>query len=186
MRSRRRSAARRLIVFDVLLDAARPARHGARMPTWTDFETAAPELAAAVRERLDAHTHKTIATLRRDGGPRISGTETTFRDGELWIGSMWQALKAKDLQRDPRYALHSGSDEPDDWKGDAKLAGVVEEITDEARVKELNGEAAANGPSHLFRLDVDEVSLVRLNDTRDGIVIDVWTADGGTRRVARK
>jgi len=156
------------------------------MTAWTDFEAAAPELAAAVRERLDAHTHKTIATIRRDGSPRISGTETTFRDGELWIGSMWEARKALDLQRDPRFALHSGSDEPSDWKGDAKLAGVVEEITEPDRVRELNGEAAANGPSHLFRLDVDEVSLVRLNDTRDGIVIDLWTPERGTRRIARK
>jgi hypothetical protein len=156
------------------------------MATWTDFEAAAPELAAAVRARLDAHTHKTLATIRRDGSPRISGTETSFRDGELWIGSMWQARKAKDLQRDPRFALHSGSDEPDDWQGDAKLAGVAEEVGDEARVRELNGEAGANGPSHAFRLDLDEVSLVRLNDTRDGIVIDVWTQAGGTRRIERK
>jgi hypothetical protein len=155
------------------------------MPTWTDFETAAPELAAVVRERLDAHTHKTIATIRRDGAPRISGTETAFRDGELWIGSMWQARKAKDLQRDPRYALHSGSDEPDDWKGDAKLSGLVEEITDAARVDEINGEKAPPGPSHLFRLDLDEVSFVRLNDARDKIVIDIWTAAGGLRRVER-
>src|SRR3712207_1641082 len=134
------------------------------MPTWSDFEAAAPELAGRVRERLDAHTHKTLATVRRDGSPRISGTEAGVRDGELWIGSMWQARKARDLQRDPRFAIHSGSDDPPEWKGDAKLAGVVEEITDEARVKELNGEAAANGPSHLFRLDVREASLVSLND----------------------
>ncbi len=104
------------------------------MPSWSDFEAAAPELAARVRERLDAHVHKTLATVRRDGSPRISGTETRFADGELWIGSMWQALKALDLQRDPRFALHSGSDEPDEWGGDAKLAGVVEEITDPERI----------------------------------------------------
>jgi hypothetical protein len=155
------------------------------MPRWTDFEAAAPELAAEVRRRLDAHTHKTLATIRRDGSPRISGTETTFRDGELWIGSMWQARKAKDLQRDPRFALHSGSDEPSDWKGDAKLSGAVEEITDADRVRELNGEAGASGPSHLFRLDLDEVSVVRLNDAKNGIVIDVWTPERGTRRIER-
>ena len=42
---------------------------------------------------------------------------------------MLDALKARDLQRDPRFALHSGSDEPDDWVGDAKLAGIVEEVS---------------------------------------------------------
>ena len=155
------------------------------MATWSEFETAAPELAAVVRDRLDAHKHKTIATLRRDGSPRISGTESQFIDGELWIGSMWRARKAIDLQRDPRFALHSGSDEPDGWSGDAKLAGVAEEITDPERVRELNGEAAAGGPSHLFRLDLREVSTVGLDDARTKLVIDVWTPERGVRRIER-
>jgi Pyridoxamine 5'-phosphate oxidase len=155
------------------------------MPSWSEFEAAAPELAQAVRERLDAHTHKTLATIRSDGSPRISGTETQFRDGELWIGSMWQARKALDLQRDPRFALHSGSDEPAEWKGDAKLAGVVEEITDPERVKAMNGEAAPSGESHLFRLDLREVSTVGLNDAHNALVIEVWTPERGVRTINR-
>ena len=95
------------------------------MASWSDFEAEAPELAARVRELLDAHGHKTIATIRRDGSPRISGTETELSDGELWIGSMQDALKARDLQRDPRFALHSASEDPDVWTGDAKLAESV-------------------------------------------------------------
>jgi hypothetical protein len=166
-----------LIAFDVRLDAARATRHGTGMASWSDFAAAAPELAARVQERLEAHKHKTIATVRRDGSPRISGTETDLRDGELFIGSMWQALKARDLQRDPRFALHSGSDEPDAWQGDAKLAGVVEEMPQ----REHNGE-----PSHSFRLDLHEVSTVRLNEDRTGLVIDVWTPEGGLRTIRRK
>jgi hypothetical protein len=174
-----------LIVFDMSLDDATTGAQGGAMPSWTSFEQSAPELARQVRDRLDAHKHKTIATLRRDGSPRISGTETQFADGELWIGSMWQARKAHDLQRDPRYALHSGSDEPDAWAGDAQLAGVAEEITDPDRVREINGEAAASGPSHLFRLDLDEVSIARLSDDRKQIVISMWTPDGGVRTMSR-
>jgi Pyridoxamine 5'-phosphate oxidase len=155
------------------------------MPSWSEFEAAAPELAQRVRERLDAHTHKTLATIRRDGSPRISGTETELKDGELWIGSMWQARKAHDLQRDPRFALHSGSDEPDEWKGDAKLAGVAEEITDRERVAAINGDKAPPGPSHLFRLDLSEVSTVGLDDARTQLVIAVWTPDGGVRTIKR-
>jgi hypothetical protein len=173
-----------LIVFDIVLDAARVARHAARMPSWSHFAAEAPELAERVRERLDAHVHKTLATLRRDGGPRISGTETQLVDGELWIGSMWQARKARDLQRDPRFALHSGSDDPPEWPGDAKLAGVAEEITDPALVKKLNGEGAS-GPSHLFRLDLHEVSVVGLNEARDKLVIEVWRPGEGVRRMER-
>ena len=155
------------------------------MASWSEFEAAAPELAEKVRERLDAHVHKTLATVRRDGSPRISGTETQLRDGELWIGSMWQARKALDLQRDPRFALHSGSEDPPGWSGDAKLAGVVEEITDSERVREINGEAAASGPSHLFRLDLREVSTVGLDDERKALLIEVWTPDGGVRTMNR-
>ena len=155
------------------------------MPSWSEFEAAAPELAARVRDRLDAHTHKTIATIRRDGSPRISGTESRLADGELWIGSMWHARKALDLQRDPRFALHTGSDEPSDWKGDAKLAGVAEEITDSELVRKHNGAAAEQGPSHLLRLDLREVSTVGLNDDRSGLVIALWTPDGGVREIRR-
>jgi hypothetical protein len=143
------------------------------MPTWTEFEAEAPELAGAVRARLDAHKHKTIATLRRDGSPRISGTETQFEDGELWIGSMANALKALDLQRDPRFALHSGSDEPADWTGDAKVAGIAEEVD------------TPDGKSHRFRLDLREVSTVELDDERKHLVITVWTPERGVRTIKR-
>ena len=156
-----------------------------RMPTWTDFEAAAPALAARVRERLDAHAHKTLATVRGDGSPRISGTETALVDGELWIGSMWQARKARDLQRDPRFALHSCSDEPAEWAGDAKLAGVAEEISDPERVRAVNGAAAGSGPSHLFRLDLREVSTVGLDDERKALVIEVWIPERGVRTIRR-
>ncbi len=155
------------------------------MSSWNDFRAAAPALAGEVRRRLDAHTHKTLATLRRDGGPRISGTECRFVDGELWIGSMWQALKARDLQRDPRFALHSGSGDPPGWSGDAKVAGVVEEVTDPKRVLAVNGSKASRGPSHLFRLDLREASTVSVADGGDHLVIELWTAEGGTRTIER-
>jgi hypothetical protein len=155
------------------------------MPSFSAFEAAAPALAAAVRERLTATTHLTLATLRRDGAPRISGTECRFHDGDLWLGSMWQALKAKDLLRDPRYALHSGSADPPAWTGDAKLAGTAESITDPTLIAELNGEAAAAGPTHLFRLDILEASTVTVDEPAKLLIIDLWTAAGGLRRIER-
>jgi hypothetical protein len=155
------------------------------MPSFSAFEAAAPALAAAVRARLTAHTHLTLATVRADGGPRISGTECRFEDGELWIGSMWQALKARDLQRDPRYALHSGSDDPPEWTGDAKVSGTVEEITDLDTVTRLNGEAANDGESHLFRLDIHEASTVQVDEAAKLLIVEVWTPERGVRRIER-
>jgi hypothetical protein len=98
-----------------------------------------------------------MATLRRDGSPRISGIEAAFVDGHLEFESMQRAVKALDLQRDPRFALHSGSEEPDDWKGDAKVAGVVEEVR-----------------SHVFRADIRELVVVYHGDPKDHIVIESW------------
>jgi len=155
------------------------------MAAWSEFEAEAPALAAAVRERLDAHAHKTLATIRRDGSPRISGTETLEVEGELWTGSMWEARKARDLRRDPRFALHSGSADPPDWTGDAKLAGVVEEVTDPGRARAVIGDRGGSGPSHLYRLDLREVSTVGLNDERTGLVIRVWTPGRGVRTIRR-
>ena len=155
------------------------------MPSWSEFEAEAPGLAERVRARLDAHKHKTLATVRRDGSPRISGTETEIKEGDLWTGSMWNARKARDLQRDPRFALHGGSDDPPDWTGDAKLAGVAEEILDPERVKEIVGSDSPPGPMHLFRLDLHEVSTVELDDERKALVIEVWTPGGGVRTMKR-
>jgi hypothetical protein len=147
------------------------------MASWSEFETAAPELAARVKELFDAHKHKTMATVRRDGSPRISGTETAFRDGELWIGSMWQAVKAKDLQRDPRYAIHSATFDPDDdWPGEAKVAGIAHEI----EPIDFNG-----APSHSFRLEVNEASWCRVNDEKTKLLIDVWTPERGVHTISR-
>jgi hypothetical protein len=170
-----------LIDFDLLLDGSGRGRQPRGMPSWSEFEAAAPELAARVRERLDAHRHKTLATIRRDGSPRISGIESAIEDGELWIGSMPHARKARDLQLDPRFALHSGSDEPTDWSGDAKLAGVAEEITD-SKVKKARH---ASKEAHLYRLDLREVSTVGLDDARKHLVIDVWTPEKGVRTITR-
>ena len=155
------------------------------MASWSEVEAEAPELAALARSCFDAHKHKTIATLRKDGSPRISGTELEFALGEVWIGSMWRAVKALDLLRDPRYALHSGSHDPPEWTGDAKLAGrAVEVDDDEVKAAVASGEAPS-GPYHLFRCDVAELSVVRLGEPADHLVIESWHEGRGLSSMRR-
>jgi hypothetical protein len=158
------------------------------MASWAEFEERAPELAREVRERFDAHGHKTMATLRRDGSPRISGTEVTLKDGELWLGGMPGSQKCRDLQRDPRVAIHSGSDEPKTWKGDAKVAGRAVEVTAPAALRAFtdSAEQAPPGPFHLFRVDVAEATVVRLGEPADHLVVEWWTPEAGVRRAARR
>src|SRR3954470_5678547 len=103
------------------------------MATWSEVAAQAPELAGRARKLFEAHKHKTLATLRADGSPRISGIEAEFADGELTFGSMPRARKGADLQRDPRCALHSATtdppDDPKEWPGEAKLAGRAYVVT---------------------------------------------------------
>ena len=141
---------------------------------------------ARARTLFDAFVHKTLATLRRDGSPRISGTEVAFVDGELWLGSMWQATKARDLQRDPRFALHSGSADPPGWTGDAKLAGRAEEVTDPELIARVTGHAAPPGSAHVFRADITELVVVRLGQPADHIVIESWHHGRGVSRRERR
>lgn len=153
------------------------------MADWKDIEAQAPELTAYAKPLFDAFTHKTIATTRKDGSPRISGTEMEFRDGQLWIGSMWQALKAKDLQRDPRFALHSGSVSPPDWVADAKIAGRAVE---HPNPEQLRDDKTPPGPFHAFRLDITELVVTRLDEGPPmGIVIEAWHEGRGVSRTRR-
>ena len=48
------------------------------MARWERIEAEEPEFAARARGHFDAGVHKTIATLRADGSPRISGIEASF------------------------------------------------------------------------------------------------------------
>ncbi|MQA13713.1 MAG: pyridoxamine 5'-phosphate oxidase [Pseudonocardiaceae bacterium] len=154
------------------------------MVGWERFREQAPELAAAVRERFDAHGHKTMATIRADGSPRISGTEVQFRDGQLWLGGMPGSRKCLDLRRDGRVAIHSGSDDPDAWTGDAKIAGSAVEVTDEQVIARF-ADGAPPGPFHLFRIELTEAVVVSLGRPADHLVIESWHEGRGTDRVER-
>jgi hypothetical protein len=153
---------------------------------WEEVTRSAPEFAHEVRELFDAHRHKTLATLRTDGAPRISGIEATFKDGDLWLGMMPGSLKARDLQRDGRMALHSASVDPDGgdpsgWPGDAKVSGRAEEVTDEATLESFG---ATPGGSHLFRVEIEEVVTTRVGEPADHLVIQLWR-EGRLRRMTR-
>jgi hypothetical protein len=148
------------------------------MVRWSEVEAQAPELAARVRALLDAAKHKTIATLRADGSPRISGIEASFVDGELTFGSMPGARKGADLLRDPRFALHSATVDPVEgaeaqWPGEAKVAGTAV--------------AVSSGPESgdLFRADLVEVVHTHLDEAATLLVVEWWTPEGGLRRVER-
>jgi hypothetical protein len=150
------------------------------MTSWERFTGAEPEFAARVRGLFTARKHMALATLRRDGSPRISGTELEFSGGEVWLGMMPGSLKALDLRRDPRLALHAPMEDAvegaeSSWAGDAKLAGRAIEVSDPAGVDQ----------PHRFRIELTEVVLTRVGDPADHLVIESWHPERG-REVRRR
>jgi hypothetical protein len=160
------------------------------MPSWDQIVREAPELAAAVHARFDANRHKVLGTLRADGSPRLSGIEVTFRDGELWLGMMPDSLKAHDLRRDPRLALHSATVDPELVEGDARISGRAVEATEPGAMTALVEDDARHedgAPAgHVFRVDVTELMLIKIGDPADHLVIESWHEGRGVERVERR
>lgn len=153
------------------------------MASWLELDTAAPELADRVWSRYAAHRHHVLATLRADGAPRLSGIEVhRFRD-DVWLGMMPGSVKAADLRRDARFALHSAPLDTDLAEGDARLAGRAVEITDPETVAAFAGSLEHDvmpGAMDLFRLELDEVVLVTV--IGDRLVMEAWDPVRGDRR----
>jgi hypothetical protein len=151
------------------------------MTAWREVEQAEPEFAERVRALLDAHRHKTIATLRADGSPRISGIEAVFEDGELVFGSMPNARKGADLRRDPRFALHGATVDPVEgaeaqWPGEVKISG-----------RAMAAGSITEGPAgDRFHADFAEVVHTHLNEKATMLVVEWWTPAHGLRRIERE
>ena len=151
------------------------------MTAWREVEQAEEEFAHRVRALFDAHRHKTIATLRADGAPRISGIESAFEDGQLVFGSMANARKGADLRRDPRFALHSATVDPVDgsealWPGEAKISGRAVAV----------GPITEGPAGDRFRAEIAEVVHTHLNEQATMLVVEWWTPTHGLRRIERE
>jgi hypothetical protein len=158
------------------------------MASFADVESAEPEFAARVRAAFDAHAHKVLATLRSDGSPRVSGIEMQFVLGEPWLAGMPDSVKFTDLRRDPRFALHSGSSEPDAFDGDGKLSGRAFEVTDaddRSRYATAAGIAPEDMGFALFRVELEQVVLVALNEEKTALIISSWRPGRGLTRASR-
>lgn len=144
------------------------------MASWEEIRSAEPEFARLLRARMDACKHKTMATLRKDGSPRISGIEVEFSERQMVLGMMPGSLKARDLQRDPRVAVHSGTEDPAERPQeviDAKISGIAEEIP--------------GHDHHVFHVDIKEAVVISLGDPADHLVIEAWHEGKGLSRSKR-
>lgn len=154
---------------------------------WGDFAADRPDFASEVRERFEAHPHHVLATVRRDGRPRVNGTNVMFGDGILWLGTMTGSRKAADLSRDPRCALHSAPLEEDlgSGDGDATIDAVARTLGDADAVDLLRGEFGddATLDGAVWSLSLRTVAVVEVRGEQ--LRIRSWTPAGGLTEVLR-
>jgi nitroimidazol reductase NimA-like FMN-containing flavoprotein (pyridoxamine 5'-phosphate oxidase superfamily) len=130
--------------------------------TWADVAAAAPALARDGEGLLRDFTLGYLATVRRDGGPRVHPVTITVYDGRLYAFLVRGTPKRADLLRDPRFALHSFPSFPggttDSYVDDELVvfgtARPVEDAATRAAVAAVHNDTVHDGDL-LFELDVD-------------------------------
>ncbi|MEW2497808.1 pyridoxamine 5'-phosphate oxidase family protein [Streptomyces nodosus] len=163
---------------------------------WAAFAAAEPALARTVEERFGGGTprspsethgpHHVLATLRRDGSPRTSGLEVRFLAGELWLGMMPDSLKARDLLRDPRFALQANPGPGTGMGGgDVRISGRAAEVADAPAKDAYVKEVEPPQPFHLFRTELTEVVRTYVEDDAF-LVVQVWKPGEPVRTLRRR
>ena len=159
------------------------------MVDWTEFSRQAPHIASVFARRHAATGNLCfLATIRQDGYPRISPMEPRFFEGQLVLVGMPNTQKFRDLERDPRFALHTAT--VDTWvsQGDAKVWGEVRDVQDAALharfAQDLFDESGLDLRNEklapFFVADLAGAAAVEFVDGQ--LTLTAWKAGGEERR----
>jgi hypothetical protein len=97
------------------------------MKSWDAFASAEPEMAEKARDLLyqRGDGEGLMATVARNGIPRIHPLNVGVHDGRLLVFVQGHSAKARDLEANPVYAVHAHQDptRPDEFmvRGEARL-----------------------------------------------------------------
>ena len=152
------------------------------MPTWAQFEAEAPEV-AAVASRLwpgalalarggpsppgvDVFAVAYLATVRRDGAPRLHPFCPIIAGGRLFAAIPASSPKGHDLRRDPRCVIHAlpGPDD-DELCIRATAADVTADVDTATLVRRVVVRSGVGGmietTTHdpLFEFDLQQVDV---------------------------
>jgi hypothetical protein len=130
------------------------------MASWSEFAAAEPSLAAGIRALLQQYGPGMgyLATVRPDGGPRVHPISPVFTGGGLYC-FLVNSPKRRDLERDPRYALHSYP--PEERDDEAYLTGQAFPVRDPRTVASI-ADALRASPDidwRLFELNIESATL---------------------------
>lgn len=140
------------------------------MASWGQFAAAAPELAEfgatlfeaatppSVRKPGSFNGYAYLATVRKDGGPRVHPVCPVMTGGHLYVAIPPTSPKLHDLRRDGRYVLHAPLSE----EGDAEFAvrGRAREANDPgtraAVVEAARGWTTIHDEEVIFAFDIEQ------------------------------
>jgi len=162
------------------------------MATLTELHQTAPQIASFVEARIKDTGLCFLGTTRADGWPRVSPIELFVSEGRIYVGSMKDAVKARDLQRDPRCCLVTALADKDDLSGEGKVFCRAREVADlaeyeqvRAAVKAANGfDIGDQGGAHVFELTVESAAWQRVERGEDWCTTS-WTPAQGLRERVR-
>ena len=162
------------------------------MTTWTELTEHAPRITTIFTRRHAATGHLCmLATLRKDGFPRISPIEPKVFEEQLLLIGMPNTTKFHDLARDPRFCLHTATVDTHVSDGDAKLWGVVHDLPDrdmhqrfaEDLFAQTGFDLRGQEFDHFYAADITGASAVEVADGHMDVTI--WKP-GEQERVVRK
>jgi hypothetical protein len=125
--------------------------------SWAKLEAEAPELAAFGAQRYQEREVAYLATIKKDGSPRVHPITPILGSGRLFVFMEPTSPKGHDLRRDGRYALHSAVADSSGSNGEFILSGRARLVEDPA-TRAAAAQAASYTPAEryiLFELEVE-------------------------------
>jgi hypothetical protein len=127
--------------------------------SWKTLEEQQPELAAFGAERLNGRVAY-LATIRKDGSPRVHPMTPIIGQGHLFVFMEPSSPKGHDLQRDGRYAMHCSVGDTSGQSGEFIMTGQAH-LVDDAELRALAARTASYAPKDryiLFDFDVESAA----------------------------
>jgi hypothetical protein len=124
--------------------------------SWKEFADGAPAMADFGEQRFASQVAY-LATVKKDGGPRVHPVTPIVGQGRLFLFMEPTSPKGNDLRRDGRYALHCSVADSGGGQGEFLLTGTAE-LVEDAGVRSIAVKHASYSPAEryvLFELTVD-------------------------------
>jgi hypothetical protein len=144
--------------------------------TWKILEDQQPDLAAFGCERLNGRVAY-LATVRKDGAPRVHPMTPVIGQGHLFVFMEPTSPKGHDLQRDGRYAIHCAVSDNSGASGEFNITGRAH-LVDDAELRALAASLASYEVADryiLFEFDIESAASTVYPEER--AVRRLWKKD---------